>query len=226
MNKALLVSILLSTNVYAAQSTINDIEAAAMQLASEQLTEIESRTQGYDQALSQYRLSVTYNVIGEQQKAKTALNQAIENLEKITEQQPNDDEAWALLSQTYGFNIALNPIKAPYFGPKAHLALEKALTINPDNPRAHLVKGVSAFNTPSLFGGSKSQAIKSLNQAIDLFQHDIESGFHWGQAETYVWRGLSHMELNKPEQAKHDWQQALSIAPDYGWAKMLLTKAQ
>ncbi|MDC2889809.1 tetratricopeptide repeat protein [Psychrosphaera algicola] len=42
------------------------------------------------------------------------------------------------------------------------------------------------------------------------------------KAETYTWRGLISMQQGDVEKAKNDWEQALTINPDYGWAKMLL----
>jgi len=37
-----------------------------------------------------------------------------------------------------------------------------------------------------------------------------------------IWRGLAKKEAGDLSGAKADWQQALQLAPDYGWAKKLL----
>ena len=82
---------------------------------------------------------------------------------------------------------------------------------------------MSEYNTPAIFGGSKSAALESLDIALSLFSSD-NSENQWGHAEAYVWRGLANQSMNNNEAAIQDWQQALNIAPDYGCANMLINK--
>lgn len=48
----------------------------------------------------------------------------------------------------------------------------------------------------------------------------------WGEAEAYTWRGLAKQELSDNQGAVEDWQHALKVQADYGWAKFLLQQNQ
>ncbi len=224
MKKVILLSLLFaSSTAFAEQSQINAIEKAAMQLDKQSLVSLTEQANRYDEAFAYYRLAISQNLTAETKPAIASLNQAIATLEAYTELNGDDGEAWALLAQSYGLKIGFEPIKGAYYGPKSSYAMKKAFEFAPDSPRTHLVKAVSDYNTPVMFGGSKSAALKALNTAIELFQTDSGDN-QWGHAEAYVWRGLTHMSQDNAQLAKQDWQQAIDIAPDYGWAQMLLAK--
>lgn len=224
MKKVILFSLLIaSSSALAEQSQIDAIESAAMQLDKNTLVSLTNQAQTYDKALAFYRLSITQNLTAESDAAIESLNKAVATLEAHTEQHPEDGEAWALLSQSYGLQIGYQPMKGAYYGPKAGKALSNAFTYAPQSPRTHLVKAVSEYNTPEMFGGSKSAALKTLDTALTLFSSDSSEN-QWGHAEAFVWRGLANQSMNNTEAAVEDWQQALNIAPDYGWANMLISK--
>jgi len=226
MKKLIAITLFICSYSYADQASIDSIEQAFMQLNSQQLIQLSNQSEGYDKALAYYRLAVSQNLQAKPQKANASLEQAITLLEEITSQSENNDEAWALLAQVYGLKIAYEPMKGAYYGPKSGQALSKALAINNENPRTHLVLGISKYNTPTMFGGSKEAALKALNKAISLYSDSQASDIRWGKAEAYVWRGLTQLELGQKEQALNDWQTALSIEPNYGWAQMLSQQNQ
>ena len=55
------------------------------------------------------------------------------------------------------------------FGPKAQEALETAKKLNPENPRIYLLEGQDKFFTPEQYGGSKTEAKKLFEQALEKF---------------------------------------------------------
>lgn len=225
MNKLLVTtSILLSLSLptFAGQAEIDAIEQAALTHNTAQLTQHAHNLYGYGQAFAQYQLAVVHSVKGEQEASLNSLDNAIKSLEKLVAQQPNDSEYLALLAQSYGLMAGYQPIKAAYYGPKATKTLADALLLDPQNPRAYLFKGISKYNTPAIFGGSKSAALTALDKAIELYQNDASIDKAWGHADAYIWRGLTYSALNNVELAKQDWQQALAIEPSHGWARMLL----
>lgn len=62
--------------------------------------------------------------------------------------------------------------------------LERALELNPDNPRAYLVLGQRALRAPEGFGGSTTAALAYLEKALVLFQKQASEekpGVHWGR---------------------------------------------
>jgi hypothetical protein len=67
--------------------------------------------------------------------------------------------------------------------------LEKAKAINADNPRIYMLRGISKFFTPKMFGGGKKAAMPYFEKAEGLFAanpaRDITKPY-WGQ-ETNQW---------------------------------------
>ncbi len=215
-----------SINALADQGTINDIEDAARRLDINILQTLGQSEDLYDAALAQYRLAISYSNTNNIDEAKAVLTKAMSQLETLVKEKPNDAEAWALLGLVYGTQAGFTPIKAAKYGPKAGNSIAKAKTLAPNNPRVNLVAGINKYFTPAIFGGSKISAINALNNAIANYVGDEASGYHWGHAEAYVWRGLVQMELGEHQKALSDWQAAIAIQPDYYWASSLLKKNQ
>ena len=53
--------------------------------------------------------------------------------------------------------------------PQSNELLEKAIALDPENPRAYLLKGQTSFYIPEMFGGSREEAKKSLLMAKEKF---------------------------------------------------------
>lgn len=213
-------------SVCAEQVDIDRVEAAAATLNIEKLKMLSTELTGYDAALAHYRLSLSASLKQQSELAESALDDSMKLLEILKSEQPNNVEVKALLAQVYGFKIALNPIKGVIYGGKSQQTLQEAEILEPANPRVLLVKGIGAVNTPPIFGGSKALALKSFNESINAYKSDLYSNYHWGHSEVYTWRGLLHSQQGKQNKAIADWQAALKIDPDYGWAKSLLAEAQ
>ena len=227
INKTLLtltISLSMSFTAIAGQANIDQIEQAAGTLNVTELKTITTQVYGYDKALAYYRTSLSANLIGQSEQAIKSIDKAIELLEQLDSLTPDDVEIKTLLAQVYGYKVALEPIKGVYFGPKSNDKLSEAEALAPNNPRVLLVKGIGKLNTPPMFGGSSEAAYQAFDKAVLAYANDQDSGFHWGYAEAYTWRGLVHIQNGETDKAKQDWQQALNINPDYGWAKMLLSQ--
>lgn len=68
------------------------------------------------------------------------------------------------------------------FGAEAGQDLQKAMTLNPNNPRAYYLQGMSVFGTPEQFGGGKEKAKPIFQKAVDLGSAETEKPLypHWG----------------------------------------------
>lgn len=221
---------LINFAAFAGEGEVSQIEQAVATLDTQALSQYSESMQGYDKGLALYRLAMSQYLTAQPELAKTHLNQATEHLEAMLESQSLNEqgmgETSALLSQVYGLQIALDPMQGARLGAKADAMLKQAEKYIPNSPRVHLIKGISAYNTPAAYGGSKAKALEHFDAAIALYAQEQTSAYSWGEAETYTWRGITQLELGENNQAKQDWQQALDINPNYGWAKMLIAKNQ
>ncbi|MFT5756567.1 MAG: tetratricopeptide (TPR) repeat protein [Alteromonadaceae bacterium] len=222
MKSLLALGLLITTSVLASQAEIDTIESAYISVNSNVLTEIAKQSDHYIKALAYYRLSILHNVHSNKDQAIATLVSTISELESIVASTPGDDESWALLSQSYGLMISYQPQLGAEYGQKSFDAAKKAKNIAPNNPRISLFQGIMSFNTPAIYGGSKHKAVELLNNAIELFEYDRNSNNYWGEAEAYVWRGLTYRALNDNEKATADFKMALQLKPNFDWAKMLL----
>lgn len=71
------------------------------------------------------------------------------------------------------------------YGQAAGQALEKALKLDPNNPRLHYLKGMSLFGTPEQFGGGKDKAKPVFEKAVQLYKEAKPKELYpeWGQKQ-------------------------------------------
>lgn len=65
----------------------------------------------------------------------------------------------AYKSALYGFHIAESKFSAPFIGPKSADCAKKAIQLDPNQPFGYIQMGNVKFHSPSLMGGSKTEAI-------------------------------------------------------------------
>lgn len=73
------------------------------------------------------------------------------------------------------------------YGPQAQQALETAKKLNPENPRIYLLEGQDKFFTPEQYGGSKTEAKKLFELALqkyDAFKPATNLDPVWGRSTT------------------------------------------
>lgn len=212
---ALLPSLTHANEIPAIDTASNTMNVAALQNLSQQ-------TQDYDRAYANYRLAITANILGQSETAINALTSAQATLENLDQA---DAENLALLASVYGMQIALDSSRGASLGPKLGQALAQAQLLDPTNPRVVLVQAISAFNTPVSFGGSMKKAIELSSKAIALYEAPCDE-ICWGHAEAYTWRGLAKQSTGDSQGAIADWQAAVEVQADYGWANFLLKQNQ
>jgi len=66
---------------------------------------------------------------------------------------PTESEFFALQGLLYNARIGANNTRGAVYSLKALEAYDKALELNPINPRAYYLKGTSVFYTPKFYGG-------------------------------------------------------------------------
>ncbi len=171
-------------------------------------------------AYANYRLASFYHAQQDNDKFDKVVDDAIDHLQKALDLNSEFADGYALLSSMYGEKIAVSPIKSVYYGPKAGTAMSKALEIEPNNPRAYLMNGISKYYTPKLFGGGTENAMEALQKAAQCFKtYKSKSELYpdWGERETYAWLGIITKDNGDLLQARKYYEQALAIDSDYGW---------
>lgn len=171
-----------------------------------------------------YRLTVFYQ---ERDKIDQYIEDGIKHLTKSIQLKDDFSDSHALLSSLYGSKIGIKPMLGMTLGPKAGKEVSEAIELDPNNPRAYLVDGISKYHTPPMWGGGVDKAMASLLKAISLYDSIPPPDSlmpDWGWDEAYVWVGNCYMKKEDYKAAKIQFEKALEINPDNGWVKNELLK--
>jgi imidazolonepropionase-like amidohydrolase len=183
----------------------------------------------YYVALCDYRLANYFLISSEMDKVEPYLKEGQKYLEKAMELDPDFGELDGLYAFLLGFEIAINQEKAMSLGLQIFQYSSKSLEKSPENPRVHLMKGLSNLFTPKQYGGGPDPAIKSLTRSIELFEkEDIQDPVKpsWGKDEAYTFLGMAYNQKGETEKAKEAFEKALEINPEFGLAKDELKKIE
>jgi hypothetical protein len=124
-----------------------------------------------------YYASLSYfmtGILNENKKEQSAYyDKALEWIQKCeTISGIDSSEVLVLKAQVWQMQIALQPMKlGKTLGPLSDQALKNALRINPENPRAYLLRGQNFYYTPAAFGGDKVKACEDFQLAKGKFEH-------------------------------------------------------
>ena len=179
----------------------------------------------YYRSLALYRSASMYTGLKKNGEAKRALEEADLLLEQASAKTPTA-HALALRGGVLGLMIGAsgNPLSGMTLGPKASGLVDRAMEIDPKNPRVWLIRGMSAMFTPKMFGGGTDKAELDLQKAIELFEAErpVAPAPSWGHADAYVWLGQALQKDEKLAEARAAYEKALAAQPGYQWVQRVL----
>ncbi len=214
--------LLLSPYAFAQDPDIQRVTAAsyAGDIAALEAMHAEVDEISYPAAYLKYRLAVAYYAASKSDKSDDLLAETVADLKQFVSTNPDSADAYALLATSIGMRISFRPaVRGITMGASSDRAIKRAQEIDPLNPRVWLIKGIAAHNTPTMFGGGNKKALTALDEAISIYATDASG---WGQADAYIWRGLTHQSNGDKVLARADFQAALAASPNYSWAESLL----
>ncbi|MEM6830783.1 MAG: hypothetical protein AAF551_09730 [Bacteroidota bacterium] len=101
------------------------------------------------------------------------LDLAMEAVTKANGIQPNDSEITTMEGYVYMLKLTVDPAtRGMEYSGKAFGSFQKAVALNPENPRAHYLLGRMKHGTAQFMGGTSEEACKSLATAISIFEKE------------------------------------------------------
>jgi tetratricopeptide (TPR) repeat protein len=184
----------------------------------------ESYLAQYFLAYTDYRLAVYYRETKDAEQFNNYISLSENELEAILDSNDTNSEVLSLLASAYGEQIKANSDSAKHLAPKALLLISKALNLDPDNPRVHLLAGKLFLNLPEKYGGDKQKSLEYLRKSVQLFEanQDADDELEWGYIFALTWLGKNYMELNDYSAAVDIYNKALEVSPDFLWIKNIL----
>lgn len=127
----------------------------------------------YYAALAQVNSGYTItsgNMGGMAEQLDPVADKAEELINKAEAMSKDNSEIYLIKKMIASLRLMADPMtRYMQFGPKAAEALETARKLNPENPRIYLLEGQDKFFTPEQYGGSKTEAKKLFEQALEKF---------------------------------------------------------
>jgi tetratricopeptide (TPR) repeat protein len=136
-----------------------------------------------------YYASYSYIMISYQEpenaKKDTYLDQAQKYLDLSMAIDPKESELYMLQGFLYPMRINIDPMSRGmlYMG-KMNEAFDKALELNPDNPRVYYLRATMTFHMPEAFGGGAAKALpiyKTASEKFRIFKPKTALSPNWGK---------------------------------------------
>ena len=104
------------------------------------------------------------------------LDLAMKEVEKGEAIKPNDSELESMRGYIHMIKLTVDPAtRGMTYSGLAFTSFQKAIKLNPDNPRAHFLMGRMQYGTAQFMGGSTDEACGSLFKAKVLFEKEEKS---------------------------------------------------
>ncbi|MEM9998185.1 MAG: tetratricopeptide repeat protein [Bacteroidota bacterium] len=209
------------------QASMQRAEAAFVRATNAEEPRVQAYAHYYAAKAMERRL-VMFDREEQKDEIVDMIDAAIEHLEQAEELSPDFAEAYALHSSLLGQKVGMKPMLGMLIGPKVGRIMDRGKAADPDNPRVVMTEAQSLLFTPKMWGGSKERAMEGFRRAITLFEAEAANppadplAPRWGHDEAYAWLGLALSELERPDEARAAYEQALAINPSYGWVSRVL----
>jgi len=140
---------------------------------------------------------------GEKDAARKYIDKSDDLLEKLLEKNPKNARLHALSGAFYGFKISLAVYKAPFLGPKSLSHIERAISLDPNEPTGYVEKGNSLMYRPAAFGGDKEEGLALFRKALTLMDAQAGEKCDWQKMllRTFIVKGLYETKRDTEAQA-------------------------
>ncbi len=183
-------------------------------------TQLQQRlSQNPNDAVGQYELATVESFLADvaemrkdKKAAATAVDNAIEAVQRSIQLNEKSADAHSLLADLYGRKIGLGGgmFLGPRFGPKIGEENKRAMALDDKNPRVWASTGRQYLMAPKTFGGDVSKAIDSFKKSLTLDPN---------QDETWVWLAKAYEKQSDKANARDAIQHALQLNPQSQWAQ-------
>ena len=110
------------------------------------------------------------NFVEGQELKDGQLDQALERVTAAKKIDADNSEIITLEGFIHMLRIPIDPSsRGPQYSGLGMAAFQRAIAINPENPRAHLLMSDMQFGTAQFFGSDSSEACGTLHKAVELF---------------------------------------------------------
>lgn len=195
-------------------------------------------TRAYFRALAHYRLAQVLSAT-KKGDAKDAIDDCAHEVDKAVDALPVvkfglDEEPENALKRAEAYALRTACTLAgremssiPFGGGRIGSRVEDAVKIAPKNPRVRLVEALAMFERAGKNADEKAAALKKLREVTLMFEAaraQASTTPEWGAAEAYAFLGRALIDQRDAVGAREALERALLIAPDYSFARKLMSQ--
>ena len=126
-------------------------------------------------------------VYNDNAKTDAILDVAEAHAAKADSLSPSNSEIYVLKSMILGGRIMVDPMtRGQSYGMQSMMLINKAMSLDPNNPRAYFIMGQSLFYTPEQFGGGKTPGcsmMKTAKEKYATFKPAHQFDPNWGEEQ-------------------------------------------
>jgi len=193
----------------------------------ELMTQMEQEfSQTSDPALLYDLLEAEYGYMGwlvsgkQKEEAEDLLKKAERHMALLEERGLDNARVYSLKGAFYGFQIMLDPLKAPSLGKLSMEANDKAMRLDPEEPQVWLEKANMEYYRPAIFGGSKKKAVPMYEKAVELFESSPgRSHKNWVYMNCLAGLGIAYENTRNFYEAGSVYRKLLKLEPSFKWVK-------
>jgi hypothetical protein len=188
----------------------------------DQMNTVKNKDTGFMIELLNYQYGYIAWCIGNNKndEARIYLMQAEENFTVLPKNDHYQSIVNAYKAAFYGYRIGLNRLYASYYGLKSIDCAKLALKLDKENPLAHIQRANIEFYMPSVFGGSKSEALIYYLQAKELMEKNKNDLFQdWNYLNLLTIIAQTYSSIKDYKTAEVYYIKILSIEPGFSWVR-------
>lgn len=174
----------------------------------------------FDLATVQYGLLSACIAKQDEKEFNKYLPKAAKNVDTLLKYNSKWAAAHALKAGVLSSEMAFSPAKGMILGPKSNNHIEKAITLDPQEPTGWIQKAGSKLHTPKMFGGSLKEAVKSYEKAVKLYEQDSSNmRENWQYLSAKTWLGIAYTKNEMFDEALQVYKDIMTFEPGFGWVK-------
>jgi tetratricopeptide (TPR) repeat protein len=195
-------------------------------------------TRAYFRALAHYRIAQV-QASDQKSQARKAIGEcgdeadrAVESLPRVPVGLDETPANRAMRAEAYALRTACvlagrEMSSIPFGGGRIGSRIDDAVKLEPRNPRVRLVEALVMFERAGKDADRKAAAVRSLRTVTEMFEQaraQVSTSPEWGAAEAYAFLGRALIDQRDAVGAREALERALLFAPDYAFARRLMSQ--
>ena len=197
----------------ALNQAIDDQDFAPLSRVKKEIKQTDARNRTYWKAYLAFQEAVYFLENEDIKKSSKFIQRGIKTLRKADHRTSED---YALLAMMQSFSIQFAEVsEMAALAQQVKERAQKAIELDPNNPRAYYVYAIQDYYTPEEYGGGKETEAQ-LSKAVDILRsgRQAKSGLSWGEDSSYELLIKYYLNEGNRDVAHSLYEEVVALYPD------------